>query len=141
MKLSTAWKALFATGFVLAGAAAASESYGDAEITLVRLTPDPGRIQLTARMQGALEVRNGCVHLVAKQSKQAVLVIWPSTYGLWRSNGRIVGVMDASTGKSLKFGVDAAFGGGGADGMPATELLAPIPPACDARRVVAYFAE
>ncbi len=111
----------------------------DVAVELIRLAPDPSRISLTARMEGALAVRNGCVHMVSSRGGLALLPVWPPSYRLWRSNGKVKGITDTATGRTLAFGVTAVFGGGEAKHVLASELETPIPPACDGPTVYAEF--
>ena len=110
--------------------AVAHEASTREQVTLVRLKPDPSAVSLTARLEGKLQVHNGCVYLVSKKDKRPRLAIWPSTYRLLSSAGKAIGVADALSGKSLKFGVNAVFGGGEANTPPADMLDAPMPSAC-----------
>jgi hypothetical protein len=113
-----------------ASVACASPSAAQEEVTLARLKPDPNAISLTARMEGKLQVRQGCVYLITKKHKLPVLAIWPSTYRLLSPKGKPIGVVDTSTGQSLKFGVNGVFGGGETKVKPTDTLDAPIPAAC-----------
>lgn len=111
----------------------------DVTVELIRLAPEPSRISLTARMDGSLAVRNGCVHLISSQSGLALLAVWPPSYQLWRSNGEVKGITDTATGRTLAFGIRTIFGGGEAKHILASELKTPIPPACDNPTVYAEF--
>lgn len=111
----------------------------DADIALIRLVPDPSRVSLTSRMDGALAVQNGCVYIISTRADAASLALWPPNYRLWRSRGRINGVINTATGQTLAFGVEAMFDGGESKHVSTSELEAPIPPACDGPAVYAEF--
>ncbi|MBT2745548.1 MULTISPECIES: hypothetical protein [unclassified Lysobacter] len=123
---------LFTFSFVLAAPSAhASDGPTQEHVTLVRLKPDPNAVSLTARLEGRLQIRNGCVYLISKKSKLPVLTVWPSTYRLLSPKSVATGVIDTLTGKSLKFGVNAVFGGGGTRSLPTDILETPAPAGCD----------
>ena len=126
-------------GMALVACASTAGFPGEADVTLVRLVPDPSRVSLTARMDGVLAVRNGCVYLLSARDGVPSLVLWPSTYRLWQSGRRIKGAFDTATGQSLAFGMPAVFAGGQATQVMASELEAPIPPACDGPVVYSEF--
>jgi len=123
----------------LVACASTSPLSSDVDVALVRLTPNPSQVSLAARLEGALAVQKGCVYLFSALDGAPLLVLWPSTYRLWQSNGRTKGVLDTATGRSLEFGVQAAFAGNKAKHVMASELEAPIPPACDGPAVYAEF--
>ncbi len=135
-----AWIALsVAIGTAFAACASTPGHSDDGDITLIRLVPDPLRVSLTSRMNGALVVQNGCVYIVSTGADVASLALWPPTYELWQSHGRTKGIIDTATGRTLAFGVDAMFDGGEAEHVSASELKAPIPSACDGPTVYAEF--
>lgn len=131
---------LLASSFVLtAPAAFASEGPAQEEVTLVRLRPDPNAVSLTARIEGKLKIRQGCVYVITKGHKLPVLAIWPSTYRLLSPKGKPIGVVDTSTGQSLKFGVNSVFGGGESKITPADTLDTPIPATCSGTMAFVEF--
>lgn len=138
--LSNALIAVATLGSILfAPVAAAADSQDRDTPMLVRLKPDPNAVWLTARLNGALQVRNGCVYFISRESKESSLTIWPSSYQLLESNGKAEGVIDSLTGHSVKFGVQTSFGGGEAKHVPAAMLEAKIPSPCTGRRNFIYF--
>jgi hypothetical protein len=133
---------LFGCSFVLmAPTATAGKRMTPDEVTLIRLKPDPNAVSLTAELEGKLQVRNGCVYLISKRSKLPVLAIWPSTYRLLSPKGVVTGVTNTSTGQSLKFGVNAVFGGGETKIAPTDMLEAPVPTACSGRLAYVEFSD
>ena len=138
--LSNALIAVATLGSILfAPVAAAADSQDRDTPMLVRLKPDPKAVWLTARLNGALQVRDGCVYFISRESKEWSLTIWPSSYQLLESNGKAEGVIDSLTGHSVKFGVQTSFGGGEAKHVPAAMLETKIPSACTGKRSFIYF--
>jgi hypothetical protein len=128
------------TSFVLvAPIALASKSSAQEKVTLVRLRPDPNAVSLTARIEGKLQIRQGCVYVITKEHKLPVLAIWPSTYRLLSPKGKPIGVVDTSTGQSLKFGVNSVFSGGESKVTPADTLDTPIPVTCSGTMAFVEF--
>lgn len=138
--LSNALIAVATLGSILfAPVAAAADSQDRDTPMLVRLKPDPKAVWLTARLNGALQVRDGCVYFISRESKEWSLTIWPSSYQLLESNGKAEGVTDSLTGHSVKLGVQTSFGGGEAKHVPAAMLETNIPSACIGKRSFIYF--
>jgi hypothetical protein len=137
---SNAWVAVATLGGALLTAVAAASASPDLDApVLVRTKPDPNAIWLTARLEGALHVRNGCVYLISRHSETPVLAIWPSHYQLLTSDGKTEGVIDTLTGHSVKFGVQTSFGGGEATHVPAAMLDTDIPRTCTGKKSFIYF--
>ena len=141
--MKVAWIRMTIAAALFAGLAtgcAATGASHETDITLIRMKPNPNRISLTGGMEGVIEVRQGCTYLVSKHNGAAVLMIWPSSYELWRQDGRAIGLLNNTTGQTLKFGVNARFGGGDATHLPASELETPIPSNCNGPSYTAEFA-
>lgn len=133
---------LFGCAFALmAPVAIAGKRLTPEEVVLVRLKPDPNAVSLTAQLEGKLQARNGCVYLISRKIKLPVLTIWPSRYRLFSPNGVVTGVTDTLTGKTLKFGVNAVFGGGEAQTAPTSMLEAPVPTACSGKMAYVEFSD
>lgn len=133
---------LFCCSFVLTTPTAiAGRGMPPEEVTLLHLKPDPNAVSLTAELEGKLQVRNGCVYLISKKSKVPVLTIWPPTYRLLSPKGVVTGVTDTLTGQSLKFGVNAVFGGGETKAAPTNVLEAPAPAACSGKIAYVEFSD
>lgn len=133
---------LFSLSCALAAPAAlAGGAPAQGQATLVRLKQDPNAVSLTARLEGKLQVRNGCVYLISKNSKRPVLPIWPSTYRLLSPEGVATGVIDTSTGRSLKFGVNAVFGGGETKALATDMLETPAPDGCGGQIAFVEFSD
>lgn len=126
---------------LMAPTAIAGKGVPPEQVTLIRLKPDPNAVSLTAELEGKLQVRNGCVYLISKRSKLPVLTIWPSSYRLLSPKGVVTGVTDTLTGKSLKLGVSASFGGGVTQSAPTDMLEAPIPATCSGTIAYVEFSD
>ncbi len=82
-------------------------------------TPD---IALTARAEGRLTVRDGCIRI------GDALVIWPLGSRLVKEGGRQYVV----TSDERRYGIGSYVSlGGGGGAAPPTGLAAPLPPECD----------
>lgn len=130
-----------ATSIVIAIAIAAAgcATTSGTQVTLVRLKPDPMRIRLTAALEGALVIRHGCVYVVGGRGRVAELPLWEPHYGLWRVDGKAVGVVNELSGERLRFGAHRVFGGGSAGEEADSLAESPIPPACKGPRAYTWF--
>jgi len=138
---SPAWNALSALVLLSIVGCVAVRTHATAgdNTALIRLKPNPNMISLSARLEGTLQEKNGCIYFAPRKGETLELTIWPSTYQLLRSNGKVVGVRDSTTGQSLKLGVISTFGGGSSENISPDELDAPVPPICDGPLVYTYL--